>query len=82
MVNEFYYGKKQIIPDFSIGIHTKEGRKKSRDFQHFINESGKTNNTLEVNKDFKEKLLESLKEVDENKKEEITNQFRFNTWQL
>ena len=76
-----YATEKKITPDFSIDIHTKERRKQGRDFQHFINESGKTNNTLEVNKDFKEKLLELLKEIDENKKEETTNQFRFNTWQ-
>ena len=62
-------------------MHTEEGRKQGRDFQHFLNEASKTNNTLEVNEDFKEKLLELLKEIDENKKEETTNQFRFNTWQ-
>ena len=81
VINEFRYGKKPIIPDFAIDMHTEEGRKQGRDFQHFLNEASKTNNTLEVNEDFKEKLLELLKEIDENKKEETTNQFRFNTWQ-
>ena len=81
VINEFRYGRKPIIPDFAIDMHTEEGRKQGRDFQHFLNEASKTNNTLEVNEDFKEKLLELLKEIDENKKEETTNQFRFNTWQ-
>ena len=81
VINEFRYGKKPIIPDFAIDMHTEEGRKQGRDFQHFLNEASKTNNILEVNEDFKEKLLELLKEIDENKKEETTNQFRFNTWQ-
>ena len=81
VINEFRYGKKPIVPDFAIDMHTEEGRKQGRDFQHFLNEASKTNNTLEVNEDFKEKLLELLKEIDENKKEETKNQFRFNTWQ-
>ena len=81
VVNEFRYGKKPVIPDFAIDMHTEEGRKLGRDFKHFLTVASQTNNNLAVNEDFKEKLLKLLQKIEEDDKEEVANQFRFNTWQ-
>jgi hypothetical protein len=43
--------------------------------------ASQTNNNLEVNEDFKEKLLMLLQQIEDDEKEEEANQFRFNTWQ-
>ena len=75
------FGKKPMIPDFAIDMHTEEGRKLGRDFKHFLAVASQTNNNLEVNEDFKEKLLTLLQKIEEDDKEEVVNQFRFNTWQ-
>ena len=81
VINEFRYGKKPVIPDFAIDMHTEEGRKLGRDFKHFLTVASQTNNNLEVNEDFKEKLLTLLQKIEDDDQEEVANQFRFNTWQ-
>ena len=68
VVNEFRFGKKPVIPDFAIDMHTEEGRKLGRDFKHFLAVASQTNNNLEVNEDFKEKLLTLLQKIEEDDK--------------
>ena len=63
-------------------MHTEAGRKLGRDFKHFLTVASQTNNNLEVSEDFKEKLFTLLQKIDDDDdKEEIPNQFCFNTWQ-
>ena len=81
VVNEFRFGKKPVIPDFAIDMHTEEGRKLGRDFKHFLTVASQTNNNLEVHEDFKEKLLTLLQKIEDDDQKEVANQFRFNTWQ-
>ena len=50
-------GKKPVVPDFAIDMHTEEGRKLGRDFKHFLTVASQTKNNLEVHEDFKEKLF-------------------------
>ena len=81
VINEFRFGKKPIIPDFAIDMHKEAGRKLGRDFKHFLTVASQTNNNLEVSEDFKEKLFTLLQKIEDEDKEEIPNQFCFNTWQ-
>ena len=73
--------EKPVIPDFAIDMHTEEGRKLVRDFNHFLTKASQAKNNFEVHEDFKEKLLTLLQKIEEDDKEEVVNQFRFNTWQ-
>ena len=81
IVTEFDYGRKPVIPDFAKDMHTEEGRSMGRDFQHFLKEGSRVENELEVDENYKTRLLELLDKIDMEKPERVENSFSYNSWQ-
>ena len=64
VVREFAYGRKPVIPDFAIDMHTEKGRNIGRDFKHFLEEGSRVENELHVNENYKARLLDLLDKIE------------------
>ncbi|MEM7033648.1 MAG: hypothetical protein AAF629_29135 [Chloroflexota bacterium] len=77
----FEYGRTPVIPDFAIDMHTEEGRRLGRDFKHFLAEGSRLENELEVDENYKAKLMEFLDKIEEDQPQKAENAFVYNGWQ-
>jgi predicted ArsR family transcriptional regulator len=62
-------------------MHTEQGRALGRDFKHFLAEGSRLENELEVDENYKQRLLELLDQLEREEAEEVTNAFVYNNWQ-
>ena len=81
IITEFEYGRVPKIPDFALDMHTEAGRAMGRDVKHFLNEASRVENELEVKENFKQRLLDLIDKVEEEKPEKSETAFSYNTWQ-
>ena len=49
------------IPDFALDMHTRRGQEMGKDVQHFLSEASKVVPEMEVDNNYKERLLKYLK---------------------
>jgi len=80
VITEFEYGRKPIIPDFAIDMHTEKGRSMGRDYKHFLAEGSRVENELKED-EYKPKLLAMLDRIEREKPERIGDMFTYNSWQ-
>ena len=78
---EFEYGRQPIIPDFALDMHTEKGRSMGRDFKHFLEEGSKVENELEVDENYRARLLELLDRIEQEEPQRIEDAFPYNSWQ-
>jgi replication-associated recombination protein RarA len=78
---EFEYGRKPEIPDFALDMHTEKGRSMGRDFKHFLAEGSRVENELEVEENFKARLLELLDKIEQDEPKKVGDAFSYNSWQ-
>ena len=81
VITEFEYGRKPIIPDFAIDMHTEKGRSIGRDFKHFLEEGSRVENELQVNENYKARLLDLLDKIDQEEPQKIADAFTYDSWQ-
>lgn len=82
IIKEFEQGRKPVIPDFALDMHTERGREMGRDFIHFLEEASKVYpEKEEINNEYKKRLIKILKEEKTNTEESDVNPFSYNTWQ-
>lgn len=82
IIKEFEQGRKPVIPDFALDMHTERGRKLGRDFIHFLEEASKVYpEKEEINNEYKQRLVKILKEEKTNTEELDVPPFSYNTWQ-
>ena len=78
---EFAHGRKPEIPDFAYDMHTSAGRAMGRDFKHFLAEGAKVENELDVEENFKARLLDLLDRIERESPEMTENAFVYGGWQ-
>ena len=78
---EFEYGRKPVIPDFALDMHTAKGQSMGRDFKHFLEEGSRVENELEVEENYKARLLDLLAKIEEDDLEKTEGAFDYNDWQ-
>jgi replication-associated recombination protein RarA len=78
---EFEYGRQPVIPDFALDMHTGQGRAMGRDFKHFLAEGSRVENELEVDENYKARLLELLDRIEREDPEKAEDAFIYNSWQ-
>lgn len=78
---EFEYGRKPIIPDFALDMHTEKGRSMGRDFKHFLAEGSRVENELQVDENYKARLLTLLDKIEKEKPTKVEDAFVYNSWQ-
>lgn len=78
---EFEYGRSPVIPDFAIDMHTEQGRSIGRDFKHFLEEGSRVENELDVNENYKARLLDLLDKIEREMPQKVETAFTYNTWQ-
>jgi replication-associated recombination protein RarA len=81
IIKEFEYGRKPVIPDIALDMHTEIGRGMGRDFKHFLEEGSRVANELEVDENYKTRLLELVDKIELEKPERVENTFSYNSWQ-
>ena len=81
IVTEFEYGRKPVIPDFAIDMHTEKGRSIGRDFKHFLAEGSRVENELQVDENYKARLLELLDKIEQEKPQKVEDAFVCDSWQ-
>ena len=81
VITEFEYGRKPIIPDFAMDMHTEKGREMGRDFKHFLAEGSRVENELEVEENYKARLLDLLDRIEGDEAQRTENAFSYNSWQ-
>ena len=81
VITEFEYGRKPIIPDFAIDMHTEKGISLGRDFKHFLEEGSRVENELQVNENYKARLLELLDKIEQEEPQKVEDAFAYNSWQ-
>ncbi len=81
VVTQFNYGRKPDVPDFALDMHTEQGRALGRDFKHFLAEGSRVENELEVDENYKSRLLKLLDQIEEEKPTPVADAFMFNPWQ-
>ena len=81
VITEFEYGRQPVIPDFALDMHTEKGRSMDRDFKHFLEEGSRVENELEVDENYKARLLELLDRIEQEAPKKIEDPFTFNPWQ-
>ena len=78
---EFEYGRQPDIPDFALDMHTEKGRSMGRDFKHFLAEGSRVENELDVDEDYKARLLELLDRIEQEDPQKTDDAFTYNSWQ-
>jgi replication-associated recombination protein RarA len=81
VVTEFKLGRKPIIPDFAIDMHTEKGRSMGRDRIHFLKEGSRVENELRVDDNYKTRLLDLLEKIEQEELQPVENAFAYNSWQ-
>jgi replication-associated recombination protein RarA len=81
IITEFEYGKQPVIPDFAMDMHTEKGREMGRDFKNFLAEGSRVENELEVEENYKARLLELLDRIETEEPSKVEDAFSFNSWQ-
>ncbi|MER2059260.1 MAG: hypothetical protein ABTA16_10585 [Niallia sp.] len=81
VIHEFEQGRKPVIPDFALDMHTNRGREQGKDILHFLEEASKVIPEKEdINLAYKKRLIEILTSDKEKKEPEVTP-FSYNSWQ-
>ncbi len=78
---ESTYGRKPEIPDFALDKHTAKGRAMGRDFKHFLEEGSWLENEIEVDENYRSRLLELLDKIEKEAPDMVENAFTYNSWQ-
>lgn len=78
---EFEYGRQPEIPDFALDMHTEKGRSMGRDFKHFLAEGSRVENELDVDDNYKSRLLALLDRIEQEQPQKSDNSFNYDTWQ-
>ena len=79
---EFAIGqRKPEIPDFALDKHTVKGRAMGRDLKHFLEEGSRLENELDVEENFRSRLLALLDRIERESSEPVQNAFVYNGWQ-
>jgi replication-associated recombination protein RarA len=78
---EFEYGRKPVIPDFALDMHTQRGREMGRDFKHFLAEGSRVENELPVDDNYKTRLLDLLDRIEREEPEKVEDAFVYSSWQ-
>ena len=81
VVTEFQYGRKPVIPDFALDMHTEMGRSMGRDFRHFLKEGSRVENELPVDENYKARLLDLLDKIEQEEPQQVEDAFAYNSWQ-
>jgi len=81
VMTEFEYGRKPVIPDFAIDMHTEKGRSIGRDFKHFLKEGSRVENELQVNENYKARLLDLLDKIELEDPQKVEDAFVYDSWQ-
>ena len=75
------HGHVPDIPDFAFDKHTEKGRAMGRDFKHFLEEGSRLENELEVDEDYRDRLLSLLEKIEKEGSEVSDDAFVYNDWQ-
>ena len=75
------YGRIPEIPDYALDKHTEKGRAMGRDFKHFLEEGSRLENEIEVDENYRSRLLELLDKIEQEGPEVVENAFVYNCWQ-
>ena len=78
---EFEYGRKPVIPDFAIDMHTEKGRSLGRDFKYFLEEANRVENELQVQENYKGRLLDLLDKIEREQPQKVEDAFTYNAGQ-
>lgn len=78
---EFAHGRKPVIPDFALDMHTEKGRSMGRDFKHFLEEGSKLENELQVGENYKARLLDLIAKIEQGDTKVVEGAFDYNAWQ-
>lgn len=78
---EFAHGRTPEIPDFALDKHTEKGRAMGRDFKHFLEEGSRLENEVEVEENYRDRLLELLDRIEKEGLETVEDAFEYNGWQ-
>jgi len=78
---EFAYGRTPEIPDFAYDMHTQQGQAMGRDFKHFLAEGSRVENELEVEENYKARLLALLDKIEQEEPEMVESAFVYGGWQ-
>ena len=62
-------------------MHTEKGRSMGRDFKHFLAEGSRVENELEVNENYKARLLELIDRIEREAPQKVDDAFTYNSWQ-
>lgn len=82
VINDFENGRKPVIPDFALDLHTKRGREQGKDIIHFLEEASRVIPEMEgVNIEYKNRLLAIIRDNKENNEKPEVPPFSYNTWQ-
>jgi replication-associated recombination protein RarA len=81
IITEFEYGRQPTIPDFALDMHTEKGRSMGRGFKHFLEEGSRVENELEVDENYKMRLLELLDRIEQEASQRVDDAFIYNSWQ-
>lgn len=81
VITEFEYGRQPVIPDFALDMHTEKGRSMGRDFKHFLSEGSRVENELEVEENYKARLLDLLDRIEQEEPQSVEAAFAYNSWQ-
>ena len=81
VVTEFEYGRKPVIPDFAMDMHTEIGRSMGRDVKHFLKEGSRVENELHVDDNYNARLLDLLDKIEQEGPQKVEDAFTYNSWQ-
>lgn len=82
IIKEFEQGRKPVIPDFALDMHTERGRTMGRDMMHFLKEASKVYPEKDkIDNGYKQRLEKILKEENSKTEEPDVPPFSYNTWQ-
>ena len=81
VVTEFKYGRKPVIPDVAKDMHTEMGRSMGRGIQHFLEEGSKVANELQVDENYKARLLDLLDRIEREAPQKVEDAFTYSAWQ-
>lgn len=81
IIMEFEYGRKPVIPDFAIDMHTEKGQSLGRDFKHFLEEASRVENELQVQENYKARLLDLLDKIEREQSQKVEDAFTYNAGQ-
>jgi len=75
------YGRVPEVPDYALDKHTVRGRAMGRDFKHFLEEGSKLENEIEVDENYRSRLLDMLDQIEKDQPEPVENAFEYNDFQ-